>query len=151
MICSVLERDPILGKSLDGIGIEINDIDVWLVQHLIVVTLQGTPLRQDGTWEFDRRYEVSLLGVRDASASLLNPEVVCLTVRAKVNEDLRKVCYAEAKRSCLPQCLIVGLYLLIGESEDRLGGCGQRQSSNREPPLSKQSRIEHLPVFLLCS
>jgi hypothetical protein len=114
VVGSVLEQDASLGELLDGVALDVDEVDVLTVELFVVVVLEARaldspvvrPLVDKG------REQVALLGVADARAHLLGPELVRLLVGLGVEEGVLVAGDPEAEAALGPEPLVRGPALL---------------------------------------
>lgn len=114
MMRPVLKRNTRLGKLLDRIVLDINNIHILPVELLVVIILQARSLDAKVMRHvfYRRRKKIPLLRVTDPVACLFRPELVRLLIRLGIEQVVLVHSNPVPKTAILPDLLIQSLTVL---------------------------------------
>lgn len=112
MVSSVLEGDPGLGKLLDRVALDVNQVHRFPVELLVIGIFQTRPLGTKVVRHLPRRKQLPQLGVANTITCLFDPEIVRLFVGLGIDQVILVQGDPIAEAAILPDALVEGLAFL---------------------------------------
>lgn len=114
----VLANDTGFGEFLNGISLQVDNVNILLIKTLIVVLFQTASLCSKSKRSFLGNKECLLDRVRYSWASLLGPELVHQLPGILIKEEISEVCLVEIETSATPKLFPELFPLLVGQAKD---------------------------------
>lgn len=101
MDSAIFQFDTFLSKSHNRVILDINQLNIWTIELLVVCVLKARTLDAKGVWRLQRRQQVSRLRVAYTVSNISCPEIVSFSVGLGVIEVVFVIPKPEAETTVI--------------------------------------------------